>query len=193
MLSRCVSIRGLVLLAAGALSSANSWAVTFGDTLAGPSTYVAPCIDGVVVSLPLTVAVPSRIFVTGTAEVESFSAVYTGGAIKVWLRDAADTTTLAASPYAYSASLTASTAIVSWSTSALLLAGNTGMGTAYSAPPGNYLLKLVINPSGGCSGVGPYAYFPTLTYILLSSALDRIFADGFNAMILDRSETTLVA
>ena len=49
----------------------------------------------------------------------------------------------------------------------------------YTLAAGPYQLALNLETSGSCSGVGVYAGSPALTYVLLSSAFDRIFANGF--------------
>jgi len=49
----------------------------------------------------------------------------------------------------------------------------------YTLAAGSYQLALNLETSGSCSGVGVYAGSPALTYVLLSSAFDRIFANGF--------------
>jgi len=49
----------------------------------------------------------------------------------------------------------------------------------YTQAAGSYKLALNLETPGSCSGVGVCVGSPALTYVLLSSAFDRIFANGF--------------
>lgn len=54
----------------------------------------------------------------------------------------------------------------------------------FTAAPGNYELHMTVSNSIGGDVCGnPVFVSPTLTYLLLSSAYDRIFAGGFQAAL----------
>lgn len=106
------------------------------------------------------------------------------------LRDAGDTTTLAYTPGSTYATQDSGYTTHTLNSVGVLFSGTSGT-AAYTAVPGNYLLKFVINAGGQCSGLGPIVWSSSLSYILLSSALDRIFANGFNAMILNEGGSGL--
>jgi hypothetical protein len=70
-------------------------------------------------------------------------------------------------------------------TSGILHSGSTpsdSAAAAYTLIPGNYVLRVQGGfPVGSCA-LNESIGSTRLTYILLSSAFDRIFADGFGAM-----------
>lgn len=164
-------------------------AVTFGDTVEGSITFLTPCQNNTVLSLAVAVDVSSRIYVNGVATFyDNGDTTYNNGSYQVILRDSDDTTTLAAIQLtSFTEPAIATNTLV---TSGVLFQGAAGT-SAYTAPPGNYLLKFIVFPGGSCSGSGPIVKSPTLTYILLSSALDRIYANGFNAMVFEENHRAM--
>ena len=164
-------------------------AATFGDSVDATSGYLDPCADNTAVSMPLSIDVSSRISVSSVASVQSFNAQYASYATTAILRDQADTKTLAYSSTPYIQGLADANSVYLLPLTGVLHNGS----VTYAAPPGNYLLKLNVHTYGLCSGNGPYLWTATLSYILLSSYSDRIFAAGFNAMILNPSQTQLMA
>jgi len=157
-------------------------AIAFGDTANGASMFLTPCAPTTITALPLVVDVPSRIFVNGTAPFYgNGNGAYNNASYQIVLRDAADTATLASIP----------STVLYTSDSGYVTHAMNGVGvlydgsTPYAAPAGSYLLKFVVSAGGSCSGGGPIVWSSSLSYILLSSALDRIFANGFNAMVFD--------
>lgn len=158
-------------------------AITFGDTAIGGTQFLPPCSWQTVNTLAVTVDVPSRVFVNATAPFYGSGLPAKNGAYRVLLRDGADTTTLANIPqtsfYTQDTGYTTHTL----SSVGVLFSGTNGT-TAYTAAPGNYLLKFDVAIYGDCSGSGPIVDSSSLSYILLSSVLDRIFASGLNAFNL---------
>ncbi|MGH8124146.1 MAG: hypothetical protein ACREPT_15425, partial [Rudaea sp.] len=126
------------------------------------------------VSIPITVDVTSTIYATVTGIANNSSPVYPQKfTYQIILRDSADTTNLATST-GNSLSNIPNQQFLPFNDSQVL-AGSSG---SYVAAPGNYLLKVVVGGGIVC-GVTPISANGELTYILLSSALDRIFANGF--------------
>ena len=182
-----------VLLAGAALAlrAGTGLAVPFGDTVSGGSVFLPPCINTTVASLPVTVDVPSRLFVNATAPFsDNGNTAYNGGAYQVVLRDSGDTTTVASTltTQFYAPDGTSNTL----TTSGVLFQGTSGT-TAFTVAPGTYLLKFTIGANGLCGSSGGIVTSYTLTYLMLSSVLDRIFASGFNAMVFAENHETLMA
>lgn len=175
----------LIFGTALATQSAPSIASPFGSSDSwGITNVVAPCTAMDVVSIPITVDVSSRIYTTaiGFARNQDNFNSY-GFSYEMHLRDAADTTDVATSRGEFISSI-ASGAYTSFSDGQIL-------GIPNGIPPGNYLLKFEVHASGSCNGTG-LTTDGTVSYILLSSALDRIFANGFS-MVRDLNTDSPIA
>jgi hypothetical protein len=182
-------IYGAVILF-GVMLSANAGAITFGDSGINTGQYMPPCAATSLVSLPISVDAPSRISVSSVVSAQSYNSGYNQYAEMVELHDQADTTILASIPSPFNQGLVDPNITYQLPNTGVLHDANN---IPYVAAPGSYILKLIVQTYGSCAGSGPYAWSSTLSYILLSSALDRIFAGGFNAMILHPDTTELVA
>lgn len=186
--------RSHVVLLSGAVLAVRAGvglAVPFGDTVTSNAIFLHPCVDTTVASLPVTVDVPSRLFVNATAPFsDNGNPAYNSGSYQVVLRDSGDTTTLASIPGTnfYEPDATSNTLIAS----GVLFQGTNGT-TAFTVAPGIYLLKFTVNVNGTCGATGGIVTSSTLTYLMLSSVLDRIFASGFNAMVFAENHETLPA
>jgi len=184
-------------------------AAVYGDTAYSPSV-VAHCTFTTALSVPVSVSVNSRIFVSARGAYSPGGNANNNAYIHVELRNGADTTTLAASQQAFSNGSDYNYTPPSGSSggdkgfldsNGLLHTGTNPSDAAasiYVAAPGSYLLQMKVrsddtvmcNEVGGGSGV---FYDVTLTYLLLSSAFDRIFADGFQAMLGAGTEAAVLA
>lgn len=183
MKSSC-KFAALVAGTALAAHSAPSLAVPFGSSDSfGIQSIVAPCTALDVVSIPITVDVSSRIYTAaiGFARNQDNFNSY-GLSYEMHLRDAADTTDIATSRGEFISSI-ASGAYTSFSDGQVL-------GVPNGIAPGNYLLKFEIHASGSCNGMG-LTTDGTVSYILLSSALDRIFANGFSMISMNNLDSAL--
>jgi hypothetical protein len=157
-------------------------AVPFGATVVGASTYVPTCSSATGAIASLTVDVASRLLVTiGGAAVTPDASNGYGLAFSAQLF-AADGTTLVAESYGNSVSVSVYQTVIADSEVLVDPAAR----QPYQLEPGDYTLKLAFETSGSCGGNGPYVESPQLTYVLLSSVFDRIFASGF----ADASEST---
>ena len=187
-------VRTHAVLLAGAvltLRAGAGLAVPFGDTVTGDTVFLHPCVNTAVASLPVTVDVPSRLFVNATAPFsDNGNPAYNSGSYQVILRDAVDTATVASTPGTqfYEPDATSNTLIAS----GVLFQGTSGT-TAFTVVPGTYLLKFTININGTCGTTGGVVTSSTLSYLILSSVLDRIFASGFNAMVFAENHETSMA
>lgn len=169
----CCKVIALIVSLAVATHSTPSCAVPFGSSTANGLT-VLPCSAATLVSIPITVDVSSRIYAMATGianNLDHFNAY--GFSYEMHLRDANDTTDLATSRGNFFPTIPSGT-FLPFSDSQVLI-GSTG---DYVAAPGSYLLKFVIHASNSCNGTG-VSTDAELTYILLSSVLDRIYANGF--------------
>ena len=204
-----LSTRGLGVALLAWLLPAIAVAATYGDT-AYASAYVAHCADSTALTLPINVAVSSRIYVSARAGYLPGGNNNNETFVHVELRNGADTTTLATSQqavasgsdYNYTPGGSTGSGRGFSDSDGLLHAGTNYSDTAasiYVAAPGNYVLQMHVSSgprAGVCAEVGGGSgYFNdlTLTYLLLSSAYDRIFADGFQAMLGDGSDYSIVA
>jgi hypothetical protein len=151
-------------------------AAPYGDTVVGNSTTLAPCTEQqTLASIPLQVDIPSRILATinGSAVSIDNTVAYGYGAI-AQLYDATGRTLIATSQWS---NIVVGLYLQATNVSQVLFDPTTNL--AATLPPGNYVLFLNIQTSGSCGGAGLYIQSPTLTYVLLSSTVDRIFGDGF--------------
>jgi hypothetical protein len=167
------------------IQSTSSSAVPYGSSDSfGIQSIVAPCTALDVVSIPITVDVSSRIYTTaiGFARNQDPFNSY-GFSYEMHLRDSADTTDIATSRGEFISSI-ASGAYTSFSDGEIL-------GVPNGIAPGNYLLKFEIHASGSCNGTG-LTTDGTVSYILLSSVFDRIFANGFS-MVSDLDSKSPIA
>jgi hypothetical protein len=179
----CKKIGALVLSAVAAGHHANSVAVTFGESIQVPGGTAIGCSDTTYL-LPVPVSVPSRVLVIVTGSVANLdlSHAYSFTA-SAELRDSADSTTLAITGLAYARIALAPGDYSAKSFGYSMVFPGFSVGTVYTAQPGQYKLKLHLN-TAECPGNGTQmgAGGATMTYVLLSSAFDRIFADGFSTI-----------
>jgi hypothetical protein len=160
-----------------AMSSVSVTAAPFGATVIGAPGYLQPCdeqIDNV--SATVVVDAPSRILVTiGGAAVTPDPNNGYGLQYVAVLTDSTGATMLARSA---GNSVSVSQQELPISDTEVLF--DPGLSTPYTLSAGTYQLKLRLSTSGSCGGNGPYLTGPPLlTYVLLSSVLDRIFASEF--------------
>jgi len=163
---------GIVLTAHGAECSA----APYGDTIrpvigyfCGLKTY----------TVPITVSVSSRIYVAMSASVQNGdNAHYYSLAVSAHLYDAGDNTELA-KIYGQTTEFGPADYLTNRSVNASAIMMSTQNSTTYTAVPGNYVLHFELD-AGACVGANLEVYgYPEFSYLLLSSAFDRIFADGF--------------
>ena len=162
-------------------------AVAFGDSVhVDTQTISCSIVPPPIATLPLTVDASSRIFVTvtGTAYNTDASVSYHVEA-HVELHDATDTTILASTmnDFTFFDLPNADTHLKPYGTSTILYDVSNPT-TPFAATAGNYILKLYFE-SDFCTGTGAKNQSGTLSYLLLSSALDRIFANGFSMAVGD--------
>jgi hypothetical protein len=179
-----------------ALVSANAYAGSYGDTAYYYNFLSSGCNDMIALSLPLSVSVSSRIYVNART---SYSQNGTGpsfGSTWVELHDSSNTI-VAASQWAFGGTAAAANGDAFLESNGVLHDGtnhNDVSSAAFVAAPGSYTLKMHVQGvigSGTCSGTLNFTQ-PTLTYILLSSAFDRIFANGFQAMLGNGGEQAMI-
>jgi len=127
-------------------------------------------------SVEITVDVPSRLLVTisGSAVSADHSNIY-ALSYNAQLFDVSGTILLGRSQ---GSTVVAGEYLTAMSDSEVLF--DASVSQPYTLAAGSYQLALNLETSGSCSGVGVYAGSPALTYVLLSSAFDRIFANGFD-------------
>lgn len=158
-------------------TSSEVFAAPFGATTIGTSTYLQPCdeqIDNA--SATVVVDAPSRLLVTisGATVTPDPNNGY-GLQYSAVLTDSTGSTTLARS---VGNQVSVSQEEVSIGDTEVLF--DPSLSTPFTVPSGTYQLKLRLSTSGSCGGNGPYLTGPPmLTYVLLSSVLDRIFASEF--------------
>jgi len=184
-----------MLFAGLALFASCAFASTFGDSIYAASAPINNCDDTKLLSLPVNVSVPSRINVSAQGTYNRQSTDLTLVRLYAYLLDGTDTTILAASQFGYVVA-TGSTDSPFVSTAGLLHSGQSNhdpTADIFMAAPGSYVLEMhALALNGACTG-NPVLFDPTLTYILLSSAFDRIFADGFQAMLNTGGDVATVA
>ena len=164
-----------ILVALNAMQCAD--AGTFGASIDTYQGYIAPCIYDIVGSIEVRVDVPSRLLALVNSTL-SPSSSNLSGIYYIALRK--DTTVIAANVGStYIATYGSSIVLTS---SSILSDVNTGTNN-FTVPPGDYILEFIVSPNGLCSGLGPYVYKGSLTYMLLSAAHDDIFVNGFNATL----------
>lgn len=175
-----------------ALFVTHAEAASYGDTAYVSTTQVNGCDDKIALSLPMSVSVSSRVHVSARASFDPGSSDLTLGVIVVELRDSGDSTTLATSQWAWGGGTN-----YAFAQSDGMLHSGTSVGdpnaAIYTATPGDYVLKMHVSASNGTCAGSSFFYQPTLSYILLSAAFDRIFADGFQATIDDGRAFALLA
>ena len=183
-----------VALAFGALLPLNDvGATTYGDTAYSSMVTPLGCLSQEALSLPLTVGVSSRVYVTARATFLKNDTNSTAATISVALFDSNGATQLASGQIATIGAISLSAFL---DANGLLHAGTSNDDPAapiYVAAPGDYILKMHVQGSGGdCTGVVQFNNV-TLTYILLSSAFDRVFANGFQAMLNGNNEARRIS
>lgn len=131
---------------------------SFGDGRQVANVNDIACDTDVVVgTLPVTLATPSRMWVHGHGTLRRGESTATTFTLFVRLRDAGDTTTLAASvPAVDAVTEGAKDDIMPLASSGILQTGEPFEGNTpvFTAPPGNYLLQLVANAGQGGPCVG---------------------------------------
>jgi hypothetical protein len=170
----CVFATGVLVLI---FSASQALPAPFGATAIGTSTYLAPCDEQIDdASTTVVVDAPSRLLVTISGAVvtpdpnNSYGLQYSAV-----LTDSTGVTTLARS---VGNQVSVSQLEVSIADTEVLF--DPSLSTPFTLPSGTYQLKLRLSTSGSCGGDGPYLTGPPLlTYVLLSSVLDRIFASEF--------------
>ena len=186
-------------------------AAAYGDTAFAPS-YVAHCTATTALTLPLSISTASRIYVSARAAYTPLGNTNTEAYVHVELRDGADTTTLAVSQQAITSGSDFNSNGAGGSSgsdkgfldSNGLLHGGTNVAdpaaAIFTAAPGSYLLQMKVSSGPfapivcGEVGGGSGGFFNlTMTYLLLSSTFDSIFADGFQAMLNDGRRYSVVA
>ena len=152
-------------------------AAPFGATILGTSGYLQPCDEQIdKISTTVSVDAPSRILVTigGAAVTPDPNNAY-GLQFLAVLTDSSGATMLARSA---GNSVSVSQEELAINDSEVLF--DPALSGPYTLPAGAYQLKLRISTSGSCGGSGPYLTGPPLlTYVLLSSVIDRLFASEF--------------
>jgi hypothetical protein len=160
-------------------------ASSFGNTQVGSSATFAPCTDdAIVASVEVTVDSSARILYSlGSSAVSLDNSAAYGVGFQAVLKNASNTR-IATSQWR---NIVVGLYLQSASASELLYATSTN--TPVQLAPGAYTLELHLQTSGSCGGAGVYIQSPTLTYVLLSSVLDRIFANGFSMLLSDETDT----
>jgi hypothetical protein len=166
-----------------AFTSVVAYAAPSGETVFGQFGNFAPCSQIDDASVAITVDVPSRLLVSIAGSVKN---TVTTNAYTVTfhpeLMNATGTTVLATNQGIIETDPTAT--FQAFSDTEVLVDATSG--GSYTLAPGNYVLKLTFTMGGSCNGAGPFFRNSVLTYVLLSSAQDRIFASGLNAMNVNR-------
>jgi len=179
---RALLFAGLILSAPDVLAAA------FGDTASSDVFLYNGCgSERTALTLPVSVSVPSRIYVSARATYEPNGSNASAARIDVGLWDSG-VTSLLANVKTSSTLASLSPQYPSWGFLVAdgILLTNSLTPTVFTAAPGNYELHMTVsNFIGGDVCGSPVFVSPTLTYILLSSAYDRIFADGFQAALSD--------
>jgi hypothetical protein len=170
------------LLAALILFATNAIAATFGDTeYVATETLSQGCgTYGLIVNMPVNVSVNSRIHVSARATVSDPTAQQV--VVAVVLKDSTPTQVATSEQAAINIATAGQAQFVD--ADGLLHEGFSSTdpaSPAYVAVPGSYTLTMEATISGATCA--PTLTNITLTYILLSSAFDDIFADGFQAML----------
>jgi len=165
------------------LLSSGAAALPFGDMATAHSASLPACQNTDVLTLPVTVDVPGRIYVSATAQYPGWGAEYSRISYYVRMFNVDEN----GQPGQLVGSISPGGADVPTNyTSTLVSSGILGgiQDAPYKAltvPAGQYVLTFMMVPSGGnCAGAGTGTGELTLTYMLLSSVRDRIFAAGFS-------------
>jgi hypothetical protein len=187
---RAVLFFGLIL------SAPNVFAATFGDTVSSDVFVYNGCgSERLALTLPLSVSIPSRIYVSARATYEPNGSNAAAARVDVGLWDSG-VATLLATAKTPSTLVSLSPQYPSWGFLVAdgILQTNSLTPTVFVAAPGNYELHMTVATFiGGDICGNPVFTSPTLTYILLSSAFDRIFAGGFQATLADGAKAARVA
>jgi len=177
----------VILFAALVSFASNLFAAAFGDTAVLNFYQYNGCGSyETVLSLPVSVSVTSRIYVSSHATYQANGTDQSGAVMDVSLWNSDNTALLATAQAQASWILNSlSPQYPTWGYLGVdgVLRTNELSPTTYVATPGNYVLQMNVHTLfGNICGTAIFAA-PTLTYILLSAAFDRVFAGGFEAML----------
>ena len=126
------------------------------------------CAGNEVLTLPLTVSKPSRIFGIGAAYFDPNGSAAEDAIVNVQLRDASDTTTLAETGAAGESVDAPANGTAYLDAANVLLTAPDGT-SVYTAQPGTFVLRLEVNPAGNCTAVGSFVAGEHLSYLLLGT------------------------
>jgi hypothetical protein len=158
--------------------TAGARGATFGDTrYAGSGVGGIPaCADSVMLSIPVTVAAPSRIYAAGSGVYQSGSSSLALGIIRTELTDAAESATLAITGVTLVQTgvfNNPSGVAVFGESSGIMRAGTNAYAAAdlpaFVAEPGEYRLKLIVGSSDGICTGSPFFGNAALTYLLVGT------------------------